>query len=1257
MFKNNRSLRLIKLKAIIILFLASSATYSQNHFVETGIPFIHNYTPEEYKAHNQNFSIVADNRDVMYFGNFAGILEYDGSEWQIIQTDNKTRVTALNKDNTGRLLIGSYGEFGLLCPDSIGNMIFINLSDKLEEKHSSLEEVFNILVTGKSSWFVTESAIFQYQDNTVSVIEPETNILAAYSAKNKLFCLLKTIGLCELVNSRFIPIKGCELFSETVEIKAVDILGENKYLIATSNNGLFIFDGIELTAFNTPANDYLKNNIISCGLVLSDKSFAYGTERGGIVILHPDGHIKEIITEGLGLNDNYVRYLYVHGGALWAALNNGLARIETPSPITYDDIRSGLYGGVTDVLRNKNILYVATYNGLFYQDNNTARFVQINDINTGCWALASSFGDLFVASSAGVYIVKGSSAYKINHQFALTLHPFRPDSSIIFVGHTEGLAEIKKKNGQWKQNREISNISNEIREISAGDNNTIWLSTTSDGLIRYFTVDNFIEKYDTTNGLPSMMMNKLNMTSYGLIITTIDGLYKFDKQDLRFKSFQIPGMDTLFNKEWHKVVYEDGVGNIWSYEGDETHIKRYMHDSGRYINNSKPFGQIENNVIWSIYSDENEIIWLGGPDGLFRYNPKLKIELTKEFFSLIRKVTTAKDSVLFLGNYIGSNQTAGLVQNKFQKPILSSENNNMHFVFTACTYNYKTDLNYQIRLFGFEDEWSEWTSTNKKEYTNLPPGNYIFCVRAKDVFGQISTEAKYEFTILTPWYMKWWAYVLYVTGTGFVVVLIVIWRSQKLIKEKKKLEIRIKERTTEIVDQKEEIEKQSFELASKNKELEKINLIVKAINSEIIFTNLLQSILEKTRIIKGVDKAMALVYDEQSNSYKFKASFGWELSAIEEIELSLDDAEKKYLGQMEEIYEDIFFTNNIEENQRHEVLYALDKPKCMLVIVVKIENKTEGFLIMENIQKTNAFTEEDFSFVKNLKEHIISAFIKTKILEDLQKTLENLKETQEELIRQEKLASVGQLTKGIVDRVINPLNYIKNFSILTGDMITEINEVVDEEQNNMSEHGFDEISEITGLVSGNMEKIKNHGENAARIVKGMERLLKDKSNNYVDIEVNIFITKILDVLLKEMESEILDTNIKIHKELSIDAGRVNIMYNELGEVLKAMLDNALYIFRDNKKGILNFEPAINISTVKTDKNVEIRIKDNGIGMSQLEIDKIFDPFFTTKPTADGTGLGLYLCKDIVEIHNGNIKVNSKEGEFTEFIITLPSVTE
>jgi len=378
---------------------------------------------------------------------------------------------------------------------------------------------------------------------------------------------------------------------------------------------------------------------------------------------------------------------------------------------------------------------------------------------------------------------------------------------------------------------------------------------------------------------------------------------------------------------------------------------------------------------------------------------------------------------------------------------------------------------------------------------------------------------------------------------------------------------------------------------------------------------------------------------------------------LSKIELSRNQAEYRYIHSTEEIFEDIFYAQEVSYSQTVDELDKLEKPKSMLVLVLKIENRVEGFVILENMHLTHAFTESDLSLVKNLKEHIISAFIRAKILENLQSTLTHLKDTQEELIRQEKLASVGKLTKGIVDRIINPLNYINNFSMLSGEMIEELQEVLEEEKEKIQSISLEESEEIIEMLAGNMNKIKAHGSNAARIVKAMEGLLKDKSYNFTATKINTLLNKKTELALKEASVKYNNQQVKLLTNFSDDAGSVNIMHEEFGHVISSLFDNAFYVLIEKSKNNPDFKPEILLKTMKHHSTVEIRIIDNGPGIPQSEIDKIFDPFFTTKPTSDGTGLGLYMCMDVINTHNGEFKVMSEEGKSTTFIITLPSYDE
>ena len=480
-------------------------------------------------------------------------------------------------------------------------------------------------------------------------------------------------------------------------------------------------------------------------------------------------------------------------------------------------------------------------------------------------------------------------------------------------------------------------------------------------------------------------------------------------------------------------------------------------------------------------------------------------------------------------------------------------------------------------------------------------------------------------------------------------------RSQKLIKEKKNLENLIKERTEEVVSQKEEIEKQSEELSSKNAELEKINLIVKSINSEIHFTNLLQSLLEKTKVIGGVEKATMLVHDKTTALFSFKAGFGWDISSVLAIRMTINEVEEYYLSNANEVHEDIFEVRKVNSDGAPEDLLRLESAKSTVIMVVRVKDMVEGFLILENMHKNRAFNNQDFSLLYNLKEHIISAFIKTTILEDLQTTLVNLKETQEQLIQQEKMASIGQLTKGIVDRILNPLNYINNFSLLTNDLSNEIEEILDGIQEKVDADTFDDFKDLLAMVKSNVLKVNEHGTSASRIVKGMEKLLKERTKTFIPTDLNTLVESHIEIALQEylVENKLFKVDIKT--QLDGRSSKVKVLPTELGSVIVNTILNAFYAVDEKTRKSKDFQPQITVSTDFSADEVKIIIRDNGNGIPELEQKKLFAPFFTTKPTSKGTGLGLYMNMDIIKSHRGTIDVDSKEGEYTAFIIRIPKL--
>jgi len=267
----------------------------------------------------------------------------------------------------------------------------------------------------------------------------------------------------------------------------------------------------------------------------------------------------------------------------------------------------------------------------------------------------------------------------------------------------------------------------------------------------------------------------------------------------------------------------------------------------------------------------------------------------------------------------------------------------------------------------------------------------------------------------------------------------------------------------------------------------------------------------------------------------------------------------------------------------------------------------------------------------------------------LETTLVNLKTTQSQLIQAEKMASLGELTAGIAHEIQNPLNFINNFS--------EVNtELVDELKSELTVGNTHSAIEIADDIKENEKKINHHGKRADAIVKGMLQHSGASAGQKEMADINALCDEYLRLAYHGLRAKDKSFNAKLETNFDNSIDKINIVPQDMGRALLNFYNNAFYIVNEKQKENLNgYEPTVSVSTKKIKGKVEIRVADNGNGIPQKILDKIFQPFFTTKPTGQGTGLGLSLAYDIVKANGGEIKVQTKEGEGSEFIIQLPSL--
>ena len=274
--------------------------------------------------------------------------------------------------------------------------------------------------------------------------------------------------------------------------------------------------------------------------------------------------------------------------------------------------------------------------------------------------------------------------------------------------------------------------------------------------------------------------------------------------------------------------------------------------------------------------------------------------------------------------------------------------------------------------------------------------------------------------------------------------------------------------------------------------------------------------------------------------------------------------------------------------------------------------------------------------------------------EQLESVLEDLRNAQDQIVMREKLAALGELTAGVAHEIKNPLNFVKNFSEVSEELIDELKEALEDIEEQIPKDDRSYIDEITGDLTGNLKRIQSHGERANRIVHDMLQMGRG-SGDLQPTDINGLLDEYARLAYHSARASDSEFQLDILRELDPDMGDVDVIPQDLGRVFLNMVGNACYATDEKRKAgeVDGYEPTISLATRRGEENIEIRIRDNGNGMPPHVVEKIFNPFFTTKPTGEGTGLGLAMSSDIVREHGGHIQVETEPGEFTEMVIELP----
>jgi two-component system, NtrC family, sensor kinase len=419
-----------------------------------------------------------------------------------------------------------------------------------------------------------------------------------------------------------------------------------------------------------------------------------------------------------------------------------------------------------------------------------------------------------------------------------------------------------------------------------------------------------------------------------------------------------------------------------------------------------------------------------------------------------------------------------------------------------------------------------------------------------------------------------------------------------------------------------------------------------ALNKLFFYNTYIPFLLKEHRIEEAAQQAKKClrIGTETNNLYMRLAGAGYLRKVFEEKQ-QIDSA--YYFSQMEAaISTEVAARNNANkinslafneqirriEEERRDAAYRSQLKQYALIAGIVVILVIAAILYRNNTQKQKA----------------------NKLLllqkKEIEQTLLQLKSAQAQLVQSEKMASLGELTAGIAHEIQNPLNFVNNFSEVSTELLTEMNEEIEK-------GNYNDVKAIAKDVIDNQEKINHHGKRADAIVKGMLQHSRSSTGIKEPTDINALTDEYFRLAYHGLRAKDKNFNVAIKTDFDKSIGNINIIPQDIGRVLLNLINNAFYAVTEKNASTSSagqqYEPTVSVSTKKINGKVEIKVKDNGNGIPQKILDKIFQPFFTTKPTGQGTGLGLSLSYDIIKAHGGEIRVETNENEGAEFFIKLP----
>lgn len=824
---------------LIVLSLILCCVFIESSIAQNtiGIPNIVNYSKQVYNAGSQNWGIAQDANGIMYFANNKGLLTFDGTFWRTYQLPNKTIIRSLCIAEDGKIYIGSQGEVGYFFPDKKGELIYTSLNHLVPDK--DFADVWYVYAEHNNIFFHSNRKILFF-NGTKFTIYSSINWGYMGNSTSGILAYDRLKGLLRFSNKQWIPAYKVGKFPTNITVKSSLIIGKDSTLIITLSDGLFLLRHDTVTTFQSPYIQSIRNQNISSAALVSANTIALVTNFSGCIIIDKSGKFIQKFSKKEGIqNNNALSIFFDRDKNIWLGLDNGIDLIMYSNAIKniFPDL-DGRNSGYSSILYKKK-LYLGIATGAYSIDVDTTKsdlsytngtFNFVKNSNGQVWNFSIIADRLLMGHNVGAFEVNSNGVaepFDLGTGFwsyqSLAGTNFKSD---FLVGTYNGLNFYDIKNGKIVASNMQAHF--ESARFVVFNNNTIWASHPYKGLFKIELNQKnelVVTTYKDTKKILSPNHNKIFKIDNKIILTTDNGFFEWSNKENDF--IPSPYFRNLFSNEPVSYMQEDKYGNIWFCREPKIGVIDRQSKNPKTIFIPELNDLVMGKGFEHINIVDSNNVFIAADKGFFHLNYALYRKSKFPLKVVIRKVTTTlKSDGLIYGGY------SPLQAN----PVIAYRYNSLHFESSATVYGQELNTDYCYWLDGFDKGWSDWTKKRERDYTNLPPGNYIFKVKCRNNIDNESAETVFQFSILPPWYRTVWAYLLY---TLAIIGLIYFFYKRQHIVYLKREAARLAEQKRKYAEKQKELEMlHELEIGKSEKQIieltnEKLQAEIEHKNSEL----------------------------------------------------------------------------------------------------------------------------------------------------------------------------------------------------------------------------------------------------------------------------------------------------------------------------------------------------------------------------------------------------------------------------------------